>query len=227
MKPRIGLTLRVSESSVYLPRVYVKTVLEFGGIPFLFSDISSEEDVNRLVDSIDGLLIPGGGDIHPSFYGERPGGHLKGVYREKDFLDLTLVRKARSKGIPVLGICRGAQVINVAFGGTLYQHLKHRGVDHVQGLPYEYPTHEIRILEGSFLHKLVGKETLKVNSFHHQAVKELGEGLKAVAWAPDGVIEAVEGEGFLLGLQPHIEWLWRSDETWKKVFRAFIEASVS
>ena len=127
----------------------------------------------------------------------------------------------------MLGICRGAQVINVAFGGTLYQHLKHRGVDHVQGLPYEYPIHEIRILEGSFLHKLVGKETLKVNSFHHQAVKELGEGLRAVAWAPDGVIEAIEGQGFLLGLQPHIEWLWAKEEAWKKVFRAFIEASVS
>ncbi len=224
MKPKIAVTLRLSDTSVYLPRIYIKTVLEFGGIPFMFSEIKDEEDVEHIVNSVAGVLIPGGGDVHPKFYGEEPGPHLRSVWVEKDVLELELVRRAVERKLPVLGICRGAQVINVALGGTLIQHLKGTEIEHHQGLPYEHVTHEIEIEEGSFLHRLTGKTRIMVNSFHHQAVKDLGEGLRAVAWSPDGVIEAIEGGNFILGLQPHIEWLWMKEKAWANVFSAFIEA---
>ena len=169
--------------------------------------------VEVLLDGIDGLLLSGGSDLDPDYYGEECAPELGVTVPERDAFEMVLVRLALGRGIPIFGICRGMQVLNVALGGTLYQDLSSQlGKDilnHWQESPKWHPAHEIEVLHDSHLAEITRCQNAKVNSYHHQGIKELGDGLAVSARSSDGVVEAVENHDFteqwLIGVQWHAE----------------------
>lgn len=193
-----------------------------------------------LVDGLDGLLIPGGDDMDPALYGEKPDPLLEGFDTDFDRFELEVVRQARDRKLPVLGICRGHQLFNVHRGGALYQDIPARhpaGGKVVHRLKkdgaYVPAYHQIRLRKGSLLRRLLGRARLKVNSFHHQSVRTLGRGVIAAAESEDGVVEASElsargqagAEGFYLGLQFHPEKALDGSPEMNVIFKAFVAAA--
>jgi len=189
---------------------YVDAVVQAGGLPFVLP-VLDPDDAGAALLALDGLLLTGGGDVEPSLYGALPVSEVYGLDPARDASELALVRAAARAGVPVLGICRGAQVLNVAFGGSLVQHVPAvTGVDHcLRDRAYEL-VHDVKIDPASLLASVAGGTALGVNSLHHQAVDRLGAGLRAVAWSPDGVVEGLESDDVfarLLGVQWHPELL--------------------
>jgi len=218
MKPRIGLTPTsavVDDRPVeQLNRAYVEAVTRAGGLPFILPTLDPSDAELALL-SLDGLLLTGGGDVEPGCYGAAPAAEVYGVEPDRDAYEIALVKAAARTGVPVLGICRGVQLLNVALGGTLVQHLPEitEAPHYVRDRGGE-AVHPVEIAPGSLLAAVTGLEVLGVNSLHHQAVDGLGAGLSVVAYAPDGVGEAIEGTGDghvggarLLGVQWHPELL--------------------
>ncbi|PTX65035.1 putative glutamine amidotransferase [Melghirimyces profundicolus] len=231
MKPAIGVTLskRRKENLFTLKRDNSDAVLEAGGVPFLLPHTRDPEVIRRMAEQMDGLLLTGGDDIDPSLFGEEPQIGLGEVEPERDRMEIALSRKMVEAGKPVLALCRGCQILSIALGGDMYQDLfsQREGlIQHVQRGPRDYPSHSITIQKGSLLEKIAGSNRLRVNSFHHQAVRNIPEGYTVSATAPDGVVEAFEadGERFVLGLQWHPENLYRKDDFARRIFRAFVEA---
>ena len=176
---------------------------------------------------LDGLLLAGGVDVDPSLYNETPHAKLGRVERARDDLELALTREAAARGVPILGLCRGAQVLGVAFGGKLHQDLpSDLGTTAHAAEGEAGARHRVRLAEGSRLREILEADEVEVNSFHHQAISQDGQGLRAVAWAEDGVIEAVEGGsgGFLLGVQWHPERMTESESA-RRLFAAFVAAA--
>lgn len=207
---------------------YLEAIEAVGGVPMVIPPLGAEA-VDALVDGLAGVCLSGGPDIHPTAYGAVPHPLLGPTEVELDSFELHLLAAAERRGLPVLAICRGAQMVNVARGGTLHQHLPDtvgEGIKHRQTVATHVPTHSVDVAAGSRLEDIVGAGILGVNSFHHQSVHALGEGLTATAWAPDGTIEAFEGEGdrFLLGVQWHAEGLTGLARH-AALFRAFVRAS--
>ncbi|HEY8583109.1 MAG TPA: gamma-glutamyl-gamma-aminobutyrate hydrolase family protein [Capillimicrobium sp.] len=207
---------------------YPKAIDAAGAVPLVIPPMAVG-DLDTLLDRIDGLLLSGGPDLHPSFYGAEPDPQLGPTERELDAFELELVRRADARGKPILAICRGLQVLNVARGGTLVQHLPDvvgEAIDHRQTDPGDEPTHSVRVAPSSQLAHLLGARDTEVNSFHHQAVQQLGRGLRAVAWSPDGVIEGVEATDrpFAVAVQWHGESLQDRDDH-RRLFRAFVAAA--
>ena len=203
---------------------YVQAILRAGGLPVVLPPLIPEL-AGPLLDGVDGLCIPGGPDIHPRHYGAIPHEMLGPTEGELDMFERALVWEALERGTPLLGICRGAQMINVALGGTLHQHLPACVPDalpHRQDVDMSQTTHPVRVARDSLLAGVLG-ERVAVNSLHHQAVDRLGEGLVAVAWAPDGVVEAIEGtgDGFVVGVQWHAEGLAEQPEE-RRLLEAFV-----
>jgi putative glutamine amidotransferase len=213
MAVRIGIT---ATSNVIdgrpveeLTRAYVSSVVRAGGMPLMLP-VLDPELAPAMVEGIDGLLLSGGGDIEPIRYGEPAAPEVDGVDRARDAWELALVAAAIERSVPVLGICRGAQVLNVAAGGTLVQHLPdHTEQVHRDRERYGEVVHGVRITRGSRLARAMGRARVGVNTLHHQAVDQVGLGLEAVAWGPDGFVEAVESVAHarLLGVQWHPELL--------------------
>jgi putative glutamine amidotransferase len=218
MRPLIGVTtseLRPSSAGTLrrhgepphpemaLGMTYLRAIEAVGGMPVVLPPLGAAE---ALIDRLDGICLSGGPDLDPAAYGasERHG-ELGPTEPDLDAFELALARAADERGLPVLGICRGVQALNVARGGTLHQHV----AGHRQTEPGTATTHTVVVERGSRLAGVVGARPLRVNSFHHQAVDVLGSGLRAVAWAPDGTVEAVEAPGarFVLGVQWHAEGL--------------------
>ena len=166
-----------------------------------------------LLEHFDGVCLSGGPDLDPSGYGAEPHPELGDTEPTLDAFELAVAQAADQSGLPLLGVCRGAQAMNIARGGTLFQHIadvNEGAIEHRQKDPGDKPTHEIKIEPGSRLAEIAGETTTAVNSFHHQAIDRLGRDLRAVAWAPDGTIEAIEGipaEPLFLGVQWHAESL--------------------
>lgn len=190
---------------------YLEAIESTGGVPVVAPPMGLVA-AEALLDAVDGLCLSGGPDIHPSAYGQEPHPELGPTERELDAFELALVRAADVRELPVLAICRGMQLVNVARGGTLIQHLPDvvgDEVEHRQRERAENLTHNVRVAEHSLLSDLLGWRHGGVNSFHHQAVDQLGHGLVATAWSPDGVIEAFEApeRRFLVGVQWHAECL--------------------
>ena len=188
---------------------YSRAILLAGGIPVILPSLPPEV-VPDLLDQIQGVVLSGGGDIDPFILGEDPHPAISEVEPLRDAFELALTRQAMERDLPLLGICRGAQVLAIAGGGRLQQHLEPdapRRIQHMQSAPRSHPSHRIRILEGTCLSLLAGTREMRVNSFHHQAVQDVGAGFRVAALAPDGVIEAIENPSykFLLGLQWHLE----------------------
>ena len=209
--------------AVVLPQAYAAQVAAAGGLPVLLPPAAG---IEAALARLDGLILSGGGDLDPARYGADRHAKTGSVRPARDAAELALFTAAADRGLPVLGICRGLQVINAARGGTLHQHLPdvvgHR--DHAPA-PGQYGAHPVRVAPGSAVAAALGRTALEsVPSAHHQAIDRLGQGLTAVAWAPDGIIEAVDidipGSPFALAVQWHPE-----AGTDPSLFRALIAAS--
>ncbi|MDD3948375.1 MAG: gamma-glutamyl-gamma-aminobutyrate hydrolase family protein [Anaerolineaceae bacterium] len=234
-KPRIGIPsgrLSSKEGSPYFHsrQVDIAAVLNAGAVTLLLPALIPLDEIPDLVGLLDGFYLTGGADLDPSLYAEQPHESVYGVDPLRDAFELALIREVIAQDKPLLAVCRGAQTLNVACGGTLY-------VDIASQLPQAnkhdwFPSyerdklvHDVQIEAGSKLHQLLGVAHLRTNSLHHQAIRQLGEGLRAVAWAEDGVIEAVEHRQcrFVLGVQWHPEWL-QDQEPMRALYQGFVQA---
>ena len=206
-RPLIGISANTADIDLTLRRVYCDQIVRAGGVPMVLPPVDDAEVLINMLEGIDGLVLTGGADYNPLWYGEQPEKELHTINSTRDLPELLLTRLAFNRQIPILGICRGVQTMAIALGGNLVQDLK-TPLKHSQDAPRSEATHSVTITEGSTLYGLYGQKTF-VNSFHHQAVKDCGSHLHVVATAPDGVIEAVESteQKALMGVQWHPEWM--------------------
>lgn len=241
MKPIIGVTPDFNagdrkewggkEPTYFLRARYVRAIEDAGGVPLILP-LSSDRAVARTVlKGLHGLLLTGSGpDLPPHLYGERQRYDFLVVSRQRYAFELDIARLAADEGIPVFGICGGMQAMNVALGGTLIQDIPSQvaaPIAHRSELPATRVCHAVRISAASLLHRITRKENIRVNSSHHQSVKQVAPGLMATAVATDGVIEAIESPThlFFLGVQWHPEFLYERHETHRQLFRAFLRAA--
>jgi putative glutamine amidotransferase len=233
-KPRIGITMRLELETdrFYLSRYYSEAVEAAGGVPVHISLIPRQEYLETLIEGLDGILLPGSdSDVDPLRYGREPHAKLGSVQPLKDATDLIVLESVERLGLPLLAICFGMQVLNVSRGGTLIQDIPSElpeAINHQQGAPRDRRSHRVRLLEGSLLARLAGKDGALVNSHHHQAIETVGRELVATAWTADGLIEALEdprGDRFALAVQWHPEIAWGEDELSRTIFESFIRAS--
>jgi putative glutamine amidotransferase len=216
-----------AQREMALGMVYMRAIELAGGLPVVLPPLG-HDTIAPLLDRLCGLCLSGGPDIDPDGYGEdRRSPQLGPTEPDLDAYELALAQLADARGMPVLGICRGSQALNVARGGTLHQHLgdlTDGSIEHRQAARGRVPTHTVRIAPDSRLMRVMGATEARVNSFHHQAADRIGEGLRAVAWSPDGVVEAVEDEsdGLFLGVQWHAESLVEFPEH-LALFRALVD----
>lgn len=233
-KPIIGITstwVKISELSegVYVHQDYYRGVEACGGLPMVLP-LTEPELFQRLIDLCDGVIFTGGEDVDPQFYGAEPLQHLGPILPHRDRVEIAAVRYTRAQHKPLLAICRGAQVLNVALGGTLYQDLPSQypgALQHMQKAARGQDTHWAEIAEGSGLHRIFGQTRVRINSLHHQALERVADGLVVTATASDGVIEAVEDPeaAFTIGVQWHPESMWARDSLMKALFQDFVEHS--
>ena len=228
-----GIPESVPESWVMNQR-YSRAVAAAGGLPMMIPLLGEEDTLRALYDRLDGVLLPGGVDLDPAAYGETPLPTCGRLDPARDRVELAFARWSIEEGKPLFGLCRGLQIVNVALGGTLYQDIAAQlsaAIKHdyfpTAGYPRDHLAHPVTVTSGSRLDALVGTAPLKVNSMHHQAVKELAPALVTTAVAPDGLIEAVEspGSSFLLGVQWHPESLTERDPRMHRLVAGFVEAA--
>lgn len=223
---KIGITTGFHEgkSARYL-RLDVRNyeaIINSGGCPIILAETSDERTLDDYINSIEGLLLTGGGDIDPEHYGEVLDGSI-GIDKNRDTFEFFLYQKAMERGLPVLGICRGIQIINVAAGGSLYQHIENHNRLDSDGNPN---FHNVNIMKNTSLHKIFGVSAVETNTMHHQSVKIVAPGFRVSATADDGTIEAIESEnGFTIGVQCHPEELYRTQNIFGKLFDAFVNSS--
>lgn len=232
MKPCIGVMPLVDEGrkSLWMLPGYFEGILEAGGIPVMLPLTSDRDTIVRMVGWCDGFLFTGGHDVAPSLYGEKPLNASVVPCRQRDEMEVAVLKEAMGQEKTILGICRGIQLINVALGGTLYQDLPLQhpsATEHHQKPPYDVPIHEVSILPDTPLAALLQKDRLAVNSYHHQAVRDLAAGLEAMAVSEDGLVEALYRPQypFLWAVQWHPEFSFRRDPAGRAIFRRFIEAA--
>lgn len=233
-RPLIGITTRhdLDTERFYLARAYADAVESAGGLPIHVPLIPSEEYITLTVKEFDGLLLPGSAsDADPALYGEEPRNGLGAVHPLRDMTDWLIIEEAEKRALPILAICYGMQIVNVKRGGTLFQDIASEvpgALKHEQGRPRGRASHTLRLLSEGLHAHLSGANTLKVNSHHHQAVKTLGEHLRATAWSQDGLIEAYEetrSGRWVQGVQWHPEIEWENNEYSRALFSTFIEAA--
>jgi putative glutamine amidotransferase len=224
------MRLELETRRFYLGRDYCEALEAAGAVPVHIPLIPKPDYISSVLEGLDGILLPGcDSDVDPALYGEEPRPKLGRVVPEKDETDLLVLAEAERLGLPVLAICYGVQALNVFRGGTLVQDIESQVPDclkHEQGKPLGRSSHSIDIEKDSILAGLAGNiEATRVNSHHHQAVKQAGRDLKVTARAKDGVIECIEDtrEGkFVLGVQWHPELSWETDELSGKIFKMFV-----
>lgn len=233
MKPIIGVMPLWDDDkeSIWMLPGYMDGIRQAGGIPVIFPFTDDKSEIRQLTEMCSGFLFTGGHDVSPELYGEVPLDGLVSSCRKRDEMEQAVLDHGLKENKPILGICRGIQFINAALGGTLYQDLplQHPSeVQHHQSPPYDVPVHQVTILKDTPLYKLVHTENLAVNSYHHQAVKKLAEGLEAMAVSPDGLIEAVykPGHRFLWAVQWHPEFSYKVDQNSRAVFREFVQSAI-
>lgn len=215
--PLIGISGNFRDGDCTLAQAYYMSVLQSGCTPVVIPSYDNSQALISLLDSLDGIVLSGGADIDPDYLGEEPLDCVS-INPRRDLQELMLVRLAAERQIPILGICRGIQILAAALGGRLYQDIATQHdrevIAHSQTIARGLPSHNVNILPDSLLFSLFGKETLAVNSFHHQAVREVPEGFRVTATAPDGIIEAMESTGHrpILGVQWHPECFILEDD---------------
>ena len=232
-KPVIGLTgsFRDEEWTAqhYLNDSYLDTIRHFGGIPLFIPVKASDEEAAYLVNQCDGLLLTGGDDLNPALFGEEILNDTVQIAAQRDRDEFRILDLAVKMGIPVFGICRGIQVMNVYFGGTLYQDIPAQipsEVAHRMEKPYHRTSHLCMLVPGSPLYELAGKDVIGVNSHHHQAVKDPAPGFEVMGCSEDGLVEAIYDPSKRLcwGVQWHPERIWDIEDTSAALFRTFVES---
>ena len=234
-EPLVGVTTSITVGQTperaYVNSAYLHAVQQAGGVPVLLPPQLSPASLGRLVRGLDAVLLTGGGDMDPACFGEAPHPTVYEVAPARDALEMSVTHMALEKKTPLLAICRGIQVLNVALGGTLYQDVGSdpgTEIPHSQKEARDQTTHKVTVTPGSRLAKVLGADHVEVNSFHHQVIKAVGRGLMPVAWAPDQLIEGVELDDdtrFVLGVQWHPEHLVGSSEPARRLFAALIAAA--
>lgn len=236
MRPLIGVTtsdVRVAPRLPHTPQAdpprpemalgmsYARAISAAGGAPVVLPPVDLD-GIEPLLAQLAGVCLSGGPDLDPAAYGAERDPKLGPTWPALDAYELAVARRADALGVPILAICRGMQALNVARGGTLQQHVD----GHRQDVPCEHPTHPVDVAADSLLHVRPAGQRIEVNSFHHQAIAELGHGLRPVAWAADGVVEAVEAPGarFVVGVQWHAEGLIARPEQ-LALLTAFVDAA--
>ena len=232
-KPVIGVMPQFSTDSnrIMIVPNFLNAIKAAGGVPLLLPLTSEVSDVAEILDHFDGFLYPGGPDINPLIFGEEAMPGYGNIIPERDTIELSLMPEILKTGKPVFGVCRGIQSMNVALGGTLVQDIplqihSEKKIGHYQKAGNEVRTHLVHVVKDTLLYDIVKKDTIEVNSFHHQSCKELGRGAVLNGEAADGVIEAIslENYNFFLGVQWHPEHLFSSNEDAMKIWKAFIAA---
>lgn len=207
---------------------YITPIFALGGLPVLLPNITTLEELTPLLSQLDGLLLAGGHDIDPTLYGSRPTKHLEQTDPTRDRSELLITRWALANKLPILAICRGMQMINVAAGGTLHQNVAGHRANPVVYMSLTRNGHPITIRPGSRLFAITGQSKVWVNSLHHQAVADVGSNLTITAQAPDGVIEAIEvtdPKHWCVGLQSHPEAIVDQQDWVRELFTEFLQAS--
>lgn len=228
MSVRIGITCgwRESEQKHLLHEEYVRAVASEGAVPVLLPSVAPEL-AEYYYNMVDGVLFSGGDDIDPSYFGEEPVAALGEITPKRDGFELKLAQLCLQGKNPVFGICRGIQLLNVALGGTLHQDIGHlSGLMHNQKAPRTHTVHQVDVAAGSRLHKILGATSIRVNSYHHQALNQPAKPLVVTAHSRDGLIEAVEADQedvFCLAVQWHPECTYPVDAFSRKLFAAFVE----
>lgn len=217
------------KESLWMLPGYFDGIIEAGGTPIMLPLITDKNELHRLTEICDGILFTGGHDVTPEIYGEQAQKNVISC-RKRDDMEKIVLEKAINTNKPLLGICRGIQFINAALGGTLYQDLPTQyktETDHHQKPPYDIPVHTVNIVKDSPLHKCLQTETIEVNSYHHQAVKDLAPGLKIMAVSEDGLTEGIymPEHPFLWAVQWHPEFSHKKDENSRLIFKAFVEST--
>lgn len=235
MKPLIGVTCAWDEAGgrLFLGRMYLEAVLAAGGTPLPLAYTPEEPSLSRIIEVVDGLILSGGADVDPVLFGEEPLPGCGEITPDRDVFEVALAGLALVSATPVLGICRGIQVLNIAAGGDIYQDIVSQAgaglAKHFQDAPRWHPTHEINVGEGTLLASLLEPGPLRVNSFHHQAVRRAAPGFVVSARSPDGVTEALESaeHPFALGIQCHPEALWKRHPAFLGLFKGLCQAASS
>lgn len=229
--PLIGITAGNDPRSPGMYAVrwdYIRSIERAGGVPLVLAP-SGAALHSKLVDRLDGLVLTGGLDIDPAAYNEAPHPSVIRTSPERDEFEFLLVRGALHRELPILGICRGQQILNVALGGNLVQDIPTMvGPEVLHNHPHKLRHeifHEVLLKPGTRLHEILGSDRVAVNSIHHQAVKNPGEGVVPIGWADDGVIEAIEVPAlpFVMGVQWHPEAFWDHGAAFAPLFSAFID----
>lgn len=206
---------------------YVVSTVKAGGVPLIFPIVNEDEIIKKQVETVDGIIITGGYDVDPLLYKEEPTNKQGFTLRERDYFDIAVVNYAIQLRKPILGICRGIQILNVAFGGTLYQDISDiegAYIKHNQSSKPDFPGHSVKIEKGTKLFDILGEKVI-TNSFHHQAVKDVAKGFIVTAVAADGVIEGIEKEDeeFVVGVQWHPEMMAARENTeMLKIFQKLV-----
>ncbi|HET6822435.1 MAG TPA: gamma-glutamyl-gamma-aminobutyrate hydrolase family protein [Anaerolineales bacterium] len=235
MKPLIGITTNQSRTpygqpTVMLMQSYVNAVMQAGGVPVLIPSLIAEDGWDAVYSRLNGILFSGGGDIGLEYSPGEPHPRIDDIDLARDSIELKMVRAAASDGKPFLGICRGCQVMNVALGGTLYTHIPDQLPN---ALDHSYPgnmrtmlVHDVKIEEGTQMAEIFGEPILKVNSLHHQGLKDIAPSIRVAGNAPDGLVEAIEllDHPFGLAVQWHPEWL-TDQHSMRNLFKNFVQAA--
>lgn len=228
-RPIIGLLPLVDteKESYWMLPGYMEGIIQAGGLPVMLPLSDNPQLINQLAEGTDGFLFTGGHDVSPELYGEKPIAQCGESVLLRDNMEKLLLKKALELNKPVLGICRGIQLINAVLGGTLYQDLPAQyssNTEHHQNPPYDIPIHTVTLDTKSPLYSLLGAEQLEVNSYHHQAIKDLAPPLSAMAYSPDGLVEAVymKGKKFLWAVQWHPEFSYKSSQSSQLIFKKFV-----
>ena len=233
-QPLIGIVPLVDEAreSYWMLPGYMQGVEQAGGVPVVLPLTDDAAALRQLADTCDGFLLTGGQDVSPALYGAAPTPQCGQTCPARDAMEARLLDLALAADKPVLGICRGIQLLNVALGGDIYQDIPSQfpqdfPIAHTQPFDYVIPSHKVRVVPGTLLARLTGCETLQVNSMHHQACRKIAPGLTACGHAAGGLTEAIEKPDypFFLGVQWHPEYLWEQDPAMRQLFEAFVKAA--
>ena len=229
MKPIIGVSSNLKEHILSVSTDNIQAITRFGGIPIVLPNME-KGITDSIANLIDGLLLTGGGDIDPTLFGEEPHQALGSIVPERDEFEVDLIKKILAQNKPILGICRGAQILSIALGGDMYQDIYTQSegklLQHDQKAPRTHASHFVQVSKDSVLRNVVGEERFKVNSFHHQAVRNIPDGFRVSGLSSDGIIEAFESEfhPFVMGIQWHPESLLLKDDSPSiSIFKGFID----